>query len=165
MARRFGATWWGRAWIEALENRARLDPNRLPRGRTYARHGHVAAVECNPGSIRARVSGSRRHPYRVDIRFRTFDDEEWDRLLGAFVDRAERMAALLDGELHPDLVEVAGEAGIGLLTTPASSNPVARAPTGPTPASTRLRSATWWPTSSTVTPSPCSSFEVVTGSR
>lgn len=115
MARRFGATWWGRAWIEALENRARLDPNRLPRGRTYARHGHVAAVECNPGSIRARVSGSRRHPYRVDIRFRTFDDEEWDRLLGAFVDRAERTAALLDGELHPDLVEVAGEAGIGLL--------------------------------------------------
>ncbi|MGH9293466.1 MAG: hypothetical protein ACRDZ6_11960, partial [Acidimicrobiales bacterium] len=39
--RPFGATWWGRAWVEALEGRARLDPNRLPRGRTYARTGAV----------------------------------------------------------------------------------------------------------------------------
>ncbi|MCP4221732.1 MAG: hypothetical protein GY773_00130 [Actinomycetia bacterium] len=115
MARQFGATWWGRAWVDALENRASLDPNRLPRGRTYARHGHVAAVECEPGSIRALVSGSRRNPYRVEIRFRTFDDDEWGRLLAAFVARAERTAALLDGELHPDLVEVAADAGIGLL--------------------------------------------------
>jgi hypothetical protein len=115
MARQFGATWWGRAWIDALENRASLDPNRLPRGRTYARHGHVADLECQPGTIRADVSGSRRRPYRVEIRFRTFGDDEWDRLLTAFVDRAERTAALLDGELHPDLVEVASEAGIGLL--------------------------------------------------
>ena len=29
----FGQTWWGRAWLEALEQRARLDPDRLPRGR------------------------------------------------------------------------------------------------------------------------------------
>ena len=29
----FGRTWWGRAWLEALEQRARLDPDRLPRGR------------------------------------------------------------------------------------------------------------------------------------
>ncbi|HEV8114969.1 MAG TPA: hypothetical protein VGP53_01940, partial [Acidimicrobiales bacterium] len=29
----YGRTWWGRAWVAALEERARLDPNRLPRGR------------------------------------------------------------------------------------------------------------------------------------
>ena len=37
----FGATWWGQAWVDALEHRARLDPNRLPRGRTYARRTRV----------------------------------------------------------------------------------------------------------------------------
>ena len=38
-ARAEGHTWWGRAWVDALEQRARLDPNRLPRGRDYARGG------------------------------------------------------------------------------------------------------------------------------
>ena len=115
MARQFGASWWGRAWIDAVENRASLDPNRLPRGRTYARHGHVESLECEPGSIRALVSGSRNRPYRVEIRFRTFDDDEWTRLLNVIVARAERTAALLDGELDPDLVEDAATAGINLL--------------------------------------------------
>ena len=35
----FGLTWWGDAWVTALEQRARLDSNRLPRGRSYARGG------------------------------------------------------------------------------------------------------------------------------
>ena len=29
----YGRTWWGRSWVAALEQRARLDPNRRPRGR------------------------------------------------------------------------------------------------------------------------------------
>ncbi|MGF1599866.1 MAG: SWIM zinc finger family protein [Acidimicrobiales bacterium] len=115
MARRYGATWWGRAWVDAVENRASLDPNRLPRGRTYARHGHVVSVETSAGSIRAAVSGRRRHPYRVDIRFRTFDDREWAALLDVMVTRADRVAALLDGELDPGLVDDAAAAGIQLL--------------------------------------------------
>ena len=49
MARQFGHTWWGQAWIDALEGRADLDPNRLPRGRTYARQGHVNRLELEPG--------------------------------------------------------------------------------------------------------------------
>ena len=40
----FGRTWWGRAWVQALEQRARLDPNRLPRGRGYARDGAVGEL-------------------------------------------------------------------------------------------------------------------------
>ena len=40
----FARSWWGQAWIEALEQRARLDPNRLPRGRTYARQSRVGAL-------------------------------------------------------------------------------------------------------------------------
>ena len=40
----FGRTWWGRAWLEALEQRARLDPDRLPRGRDYARSGTVGEL-------------------------------------------------------------------------------------------------------------------------
>ncbi|CAN5663474.1 hypothetical protein BH20ACT2_BH20ACT2_11810 [soil metagenome] len=51
-----GTTWWGRAWVGALEHRARLDPNRLPRGRTYARKGRVLSVSLRQGEIRATVN-------------------------------------------------------------------------------------------------------------
>jgi len=113
--RTFGATWWGRAWIDALEHRARLDPNRLPRGRTYARQDRARAVVLSAGEISATVSGSRASPYRVRVRIRTFDDEEWDRLLAAVAAKAGHSAALLDGELDPGIVEDARAAGVELL--------------------------------------------------
>ena len=49
--RQFGSTWWGKAWVHALEERAALDPNRLARGRTYARQDRVARVEVMSGVI------------------------------------------------------------------------------------------------------------------
>lgn len=115
MARRFGHTWWGRAWIDALEHRASLDPNRLPRGRSYARHGQVLSMEAQPGLIRAAVQGRRVRPYRVEVRFRTFGDDEWEQVLDVIVAEAARAAALLDGELPTDLVSGAAGAGVELL--------------------------------------------------
>lgn len=115
MARQFGATWWGRAWVEALEQRARLDPNRLPRGRTYARQDRATDVETAPGEIRAAVQGSRWTPYRVRIRVRQFGESEWIRFLEAVAAKAGHAAALLDGELDPGIVEDARAVGVELL--------------------------------------------------
>jgi uncharacterized Zn finger protein len=123
MARQFGHTWWGRAWIDALEERADLDPNRLPRGRTYARQGHVNRVELEPGRITALVRGSRVLPYRVTIGVRTFDDEEWDRLIGAIASRAGHAAALLDRELDPGVVAEARAARVEILPTAGDLHP------------------------------------------
>ena len=72
----FGLTWWGRAWLEALEQRARLDPDRLPRGRDYARSGAVGDLTLAPGEARARVRGRKTEPYHVRIRVRRFADDE-----------------------------------------------------------------------------------------
>ncbi|MGH3193249.1 MAG: hypothetical protein ACRDOL_39565, partial [Streptosporangiaceae bacterium] len=94
----FGRTWWGRAWLEALEQRARLDPNRLPRGRGYARSGAVGELVLAPGEARARVQGRKTEPYEVRIRVRQFTDDEWDRVLEAISARLGHAAALLDGE-------------------------------------------------------------------
>ncbi len=115
--RTFAATWWGKAWIEALENRARLDPNRLPRGRTYARQDRVWDMVVEPGVATALVQGRRRQPYRVAVRIRTFTDEEWVRVLGAVVAKAAHVAALLDGEMDPGIVDDAQEAGVDLFPT------------------------------------------------
>jgi uncharacterized Zn finger protein len=111
----FGRTWWGRAWLEALEQRARLDPDRLPRGRDYARSGAVGELTMAPGEARARVQGRKTEPYEVRIRVRRFTDDEWDRVLAAISARLGHAAALLDGELPPEIADDAAAAGLDLL--------------------------------------------------
>lgn len=113
----FGTTWWGKAWTDALQRRARLDENRLPRGRTYARHDRVQEIELSPGEINARVQGSRPEPYTVRIHIRRFTDDEWNVVLDAVTARAAHTAALLDGELDPGIVEDARAVGVELLPT------------------------------------------------
>ena len=111
----FGITWWGKAWVEALEGRARLDPNRLPRGRTYARVGAVDGVQIAAGRVDAPVQGSRRTPYQVTVRVRQFDSSEWETVLDALASRSGHAAALLDGELPPEVAEDVRAVGLDLL--------------------------------------------------
>ena len=111
----FGRTWWGRAWLEALEQRARLDPDRLPRGRDYARSGAVGDLTLAPGEARARVQGRKTEPYQVRIRVRRFTDDEWDRVLEAISAQLGHAAALLDGELPPEIADDVAGTGLDLL--------------------------------------------------
>jgi uncharacterized Zn finger protein len=121
--RQFATTWWGQAWVEALEQRARLDPNRLPRGRTYARQQRVGELTVGPGEVVAQVQGRRAAPYRVRVRVRAFTEAEWDTVLDAIAARGAHAAALLDGELPPAVLEDAGAAGIDLLPGPGEIGP------------------------------------------
>ncbi len=124
MSRRaFGQTWWGKAWIDALEHRARLDPNRLPRGRTYARTGRVMELSVGPGEVTAPVHGSRVTPYLVRVRVRMFEPAEWERLLDAIASKAAHTAALLDGELPPEVVADAAAVDVDLLPGPGEIGP------------------------------------------
>jgi uncharacterized Zn finger protein len=113
--RPFGASWWGRSWVDALEQRAQLDPNRLPRGRSYARTGAVGALTLAAGEITADVQGSRRAPYKVRVRVRPFSEQEWDRVLDALAAEIGHTAALLDGELPPGVSDDVGSVGLDLL--------------------------------------------------
>lgn len=110
-----GHTWWGRAWLEALEQRAQLDPNRLPRGREYARTGAVGELAVSPGEARAEVRGRKRSPYLTRVRVRRFTDQEWDRVLDVICAQLGRAAALLDGEVPPEVAGDLAAAGLSLL--------------------------------------------------
>ncbi|MEU1012768.1 SWIM zinc finger family protein [Streptomyces sp. NPDC005890] len=109
----FAGTWWGNAWVEALE-RGALDAKRLARGRGYADQGHVDAITVTPGLVLAYVRGSRPRPYRVQVRVRTLEDEDWERFLDAAADRPGHIAALLDKELPHSLADC----GVPLLPGP-----------------------------------------------
>lgn len=112
--RGFARTWWGQAWLKALEDTA-LDGKQLKRGRRHAREGAVGAVSVRPGRITAVVRDRDGTAYRSDVLLRALDEAEWDRFLGTAVDRAGHIAALLDREMPPHLVEDAAVAGVELL--------------------------------------------------
>jgi uncharacterized Zn finger protein len=121
--RGFGLTWWGEAWVTALEQRARLDPNRLPRGRGYARGGTVGELTVAPGEVRAAVQGRRVRPYQVRVRVRMLEAAEWDRVLDAIAAQIGHAAALLDGELLPEVADDVRSAGTDLLPGPGELQP------------------------------------------
>ena len=112
---RFGTTWWGRAWVEALEQSAALDPGRLSRGRTYARGGKVGSIDLHPGYASARVRGRQGRIYRTVVAVRSLGPAEWDQVAEAIASKSAHAAALFDGELSPAVVEDAAAVDIRLL--------------------------------------------------
>ncbi|MEJ8656525.1 SWIM zinc finger family protein [Streptomyces sp. MS1.AVA.4] len=100
------ASWWGNAWVEALEDTA-LDPARLARGRAYAGRGQVDAITVTPGRVVAYVHGSRPRPYRAEIRLRPLGDDDWERLLDTAAARPDHIAALLDKDVPHALANAA----------------------------------------------------------
>ncbi|MGW0363515.1 SWIM zinc finger family protein [Streptomyces sp. NPDC002990] len=96
------ASWWGRAWVAALEE-ASHDAGRLARGRAYAAEGHVDAVTVTPGRIVAYVRGSRARPYRTELVLPAFEDSEWSELLEATAADPAALAALLEREVPQSL--------------------------------------------------------------
>lgn len=114
----FGLTWWGQRWIAALEALGAVYANRLPRGRTYARAGRVFDVTVDPGTVTARVQGSRARPYRVALRLPPFDDAVWERAVDALAGELRHAAALLDGRMPEDVDDVLGGCGLSLFPRP-----------------------------------------------
>jgi uncharacterized Zn finger protein len=112
--RAFARTWWGTRWLKALEDTA-LDSQQLRLGRRFARQGAVGAVSVRPGRITAVVRGRDGAPQRADVLLREFTGSEWERLLEIAGRESGHVAALLDGELPPRLVEDAESAGVELL--------------------------------------------------
>ncbi|OON72455.1 SWF or SNF family helicase [Streptomyces tsukubensis] len=112
--RGFTTTWWGHAWLKALEDTA-LDTGQLKAGRKLARGGGVGAVSIRPGRITAVVQDRDGTRHRSDVLLQQLGEEEWDRFLSMAVERAGHIAALLEREMPPHLVEDAAAAGVDLL--------------------------------------------------
>lgn len=103
--KKFGATWWGQRWIEALERFGYEYAARLGRGRSYARQGRVHDLEVEGGVVRARVTGSRPTPYEVTIRVAPLTDRLWKAGIKAMAARAVFTARLLAGEMPQEIDE------------------------------------------------------------
>jgi len=108
----FGTSWWAGRWIAALEGL--VHAGRLQRGRTYARNGQVVSMDVSTEGVTAKVQGSSRTPYSVQIRFKGFDDQVWGRVIEAMSEQALFAAKLLNGEMPNEIEAVFAAAGVSL---------------------------------------------------
>jgi len=112
--RKFGKTWWGGAWIEALED-IDINTNRLPRGRRYAGQGMVEEINIKGGNIEAKVSGRRVEPYREKITLKSFSPGAKEQVLSIIKNTPALWGELSSGQLPEELLSLLEKEGIDLL--------------------------------------------------
>lgn len=113
MAINFGETWWGKAWLGALE---KMDhSNRLPRGASYARAGHVEKISIRGNSVTAKVLGLSR--YTVRMTFAQFPHYAINLFVNELLKRPLLVSKLLSRELDPSVAEIARQCKLKLFPT------------------------------------------------
>ena len=108
----FGASWWARRWVQALEKFSM--GSRLSRGRSYARRGQVVSIDVRPGEVAASVQGSRKRPYRVSIAVATLPGADLHRLQAALAERPAFAASLLAGRMPENIEDAFADVGLSL---------------------------------------------------
>ena len=114
MSSEFGGSWWGERWIQSLEQLSTAWQNRLPRGRDYARKGHVIELSVSNGKIAARVQGSRSKPYVTTIEVPTLRESNWDLVIATLASEARFPAQLLIGVMPSDIDDAFAEHSVNL---------------------------------------------------
>jgi uncharacterized Zn finger protein len=106
----FTRTWWGKKFIEALEEFS--DSARLGRGRSYARNGKITEHQITDGKITAKVRGSvnpyfgvyKEPLYKVSIEINQITAKDWSKVVALLGAKASLISRLLLGEV-PDNIE------------------------------------------------------------
>ncbi len=108
-------TFWGKKWCANLEAYSDY-ANRLPRGRSYVRHGSVIDLKIKTGEITALIFGS--EMYKVSIGVHALDAPLWQSIVSECSGKIASLVELLQGRLSSSVMEVVTRHGAGLLPTP-----------------------------------------------
>ena len=108
----FSKTWWGKRFIEALEEFT--ESGRLGRGRSYARNGKIKNYDITNGKITAKVRGSvnpyfgvyKEPLYKTEIELKKISSKDWSKVISYLGSKASWVSKLLINEV-PDNIESA----------------------------------------------------------
>jgi len=103
--RTIAGSWWGKAWCDNLERYADFD-SRLGRGKRYVRTGAVIDLKLEKGKIQAKVQGSRKTPYKVEVRISPLSEARCQEIIAACGRRVENLEKLLAGDFPVELQEL-----------------------------------------------------------
>jgi len=108
-------SFWGKAWCKNLEAYGDF-ANRLPRGRSYLRHGAVIDLRIAKGHAFAKVKGTRL--YDVTVEIEPLSKRRLEGLTALCQGQIDSMVALLRGDLPEALVAAMVEPESGLFPEP-----------------------------------------------
>lgn len=106
---------WGIAWCDNLESFSDYE-SRLPRGRSYVRHGSVIHLGIEKGKIEAFVQGS--SLYNVNIDIKPVDSEKWNIISNKCAGTISSLQELLQGELSFSVIKTFTDQENGLFPQP-----------------------------------------------
>ena len=90
-------TWWGRNWCDNIDRYAD-NYNRLDRGKSYVRSNCVVDLNIEGGLISAKVMGSRKTPYDVQVKIAPIEKEKYEQILSICEGKLESISALENGK-------------------------------------------------------------------
>lgn len=102
-------------WLASWKKLSVSHAGQLGRGRNFARGGRVRDVDVAQAGANATVVDG--EPVSCSLRVRAFTESEWDRVAEVLLGRLEHIAALLEGEMPPGLVEALKARGVKLVPT------------------------------------------------
>ena len=97
--------WWGKAWCSNLEQYADYE-NRLDRGKRYVRTGAVLDLRIKKGKIIARVQGTRKSPYKIEIRISPLSEEKCQNIIEKCGRKIENIEELMSGNFPLEMQEL-----------------------------------------------------------
>lgn len=97
------AVHWGSRWLDLVEASPAFDEAALRRGADYASFDWQLDVEIESGKASTTVSSGPRMSYEAAISVPTLDEAQIDAIVASIAEETHRIAAVLDGELPPDL--------------------------------------------------------------
>ncbi|MEB3123743.1 MAG: SWIM zinc finger family protein [Snowella sp.] len=117
----FSRTWWGKRFIEALEDFT--DSGRLGRGRSYARNGKIKEYQIHGGKITAKVRGSvnpyfgvyKEPLYKTTIEIAAIAPGDWSKVIAHLGSKASLISKLLMNEVPDNIEETFAELNLHLL--------------------------------------------------
>ena len=110
--RNIATNWWGKAWCDNLERYADYE-SRLGRGKRYVRNGSVLDLKIQKGKILARVQGTRKIPYKIEIRISPLSEEKCQSIIDRCGRKLENIEKLMKGDFPVEMQELfQGEDGL-----------------------------------------------------
>src|SRR4030042_154414 len=109
-------TFWGKEWCANLESYRDYE-NRLPRGRSYVRHGSGLDLQIKPGKVEALVVGTA--CYKVTITIARLAASRWKAVREKCSGEIGSLLELLQGKLSDHVMGVITDRKTGLFPAPA----------------------------------------------
>jgi uncharacterized Zn finger protein len=113
--RKIADSFWGKAWCSHLESFSDYE-NRLPRGRSYVRHGAVVDLQVEKGAVKAMVHGS--SLYKITIDIATLSRDKWQALKKKCAGEIGSVIELLQGKLSGGVMKTVTDKHHGLFPHP-----------------------------------------------